>query len=418
MTVKKTEEEQKPRLGDRVKVKLTGQTDGQVFLPENVLEFNLFTGENLRALDIVITSMLKNEICEASISPHYVTDDLFNEHRDRIPRDRQLLYTVELIDWDNEFLSRRNDGGVMRRVLAKGAGYETPAVNSMVTVNLTGHFQTRDPATGDLCLTKFDQRNGVCFRLSEGTETAVVRGLEFAIYKMKPNELNRVYVQRRYALHLDFGLEQLNGQLRAVGALAQVPEQFERLIYEVQLISFQLRKQIWQMEMDERFQLCDQERARGAEFFRQGKLSLSLKCYSEILQAIGPPDGNLQVPEHRQPARKELLITAYNNMALCYLKLRMPKEALKYVDWTLAIDADNLKAIYRKGLANYDRNDFQQAIEHFNRCLELDPNNRAARNQIALAQQQIERYQNKEKQIFSRLFDALAKDEQVQSMEF
>ena len=350
--------------------------------------------------------MSKGELCEASISPHYATDDPFNEERERIPRDQQLLYTIELLDWENEFLSRRADGGVIRSVLRKGDGYETPTVNSTVIVHLTGHFQTRDQTSGDVRLTQFDCRSGVRFRLGEGSELAVVRGLEFALYKMKPNETNRVYVQKRYALHLDFGLEQLNGQLRAAGCTVELPDHFERLVYEVQLVSFEPCQQIWQMTLDERFQLCEQERARGAEFFLQGKLGLSLKCYSEILQAIGPPDGNLQLPEERRPARNELLTSAYNNIALCYLKLRMPKEALKYADWTLAIDGDNLKAIYRKGLANYDRNDFQPAIEHFNRCLALDPNNRAARNQIALAQQQIERYESKEKKIFSRLFDS------------
>lgn len=408
-------------MGDRVKVKLIGKTEAdlRVFLAhdERPIEFGLFTGENLRALDIVLTSMLKGELCEASIAPGYLTGDLFNA--DQVPRGQQLLYTVELIDWENEFLSKRNDGGVMRQVLQKGTGYETPTVNSMVTINLVGYFQAANSAG----LTKFDERTGLRFRLGEGSELAVVRGLEFAIYKMKPNESNRVYVLRKYSLHLDYGLDQLNERLRAVNgdraaAAIELPVDYERLVYEVQLVAFEPARQVWQMTVEERFGLCERERVRGAEFFRQpNKLQLSLKCYSEILQAIGPPN-SLEMTDEQRLLRRELLTSAYNNIALCYLKLRMPKEALKYVERTLTIDANNLKAIYRKGLANFDRNDFVQAIELFNRCLELEPNNRAARNQIVLAQQQIERYENKEKQIFSRLFDALAKDKDVQTMDF
>ena len=419
MTVKKSEEELRPRIGDRVKVKLIGRTEADlaVFLAHEAkpIELNLFSGENLHALDIVIASMIKGELCEASIPPEHAVGDPFNEECERVPRDQQLLYTIELLDWESEFLSRKNDGGVMRKVLAKGVGYETPTLNSMVTINLTGHFQTRDPANR-ISLTKFDQRAGLRFRLGEGSEVAVVRGLEFAIYKMKPNETNRVYVLPGYVLHLDYGLQQFNDRLRAAGCTVQPPGDYERLIYEVQLVSFEPQKQVWEMTAEERFAVCERERARGGEFFKQNNLQLSLKCYSQILQAIGPPN-SLELTDEQRSLRAELLTSAYNNIALCYLKLRMPREALKYADWTLAIDANNLKAIYRKGLANYDRNEFKQAIEHFNRCLALDPTNRAARNQIALAQQQIERYENKEKQIFSRLFDVLAKDREVQTVD-
>lgn len=282
----------------------------------------------------------------------------------------------------------------------------------MVTINLIGYYQTRDQ-NNCIILNKFDERTNFKFKLSEGSEVGLVRGAEFAIYKMKINEKNRVYVLKKYSTHFDYDLNQLNAKLNC-----KLPDNYEKLIYEIELKSFEIKKQIWQLSIKERFKLCETEKRRGAEFFKQNKLHLSLKCYSEILQAIGPPKSQLDLTQEEEKSKTEFMINSYNNMTLCFLKLKMPKEALKYADWALVIDANNLKALYRKGLANYDRNDFKQAIELFNRCIELDPNNKAARNQINLCQQQIEKYANKEKQIFSKLFEALANDKEVQSMDF
>lgn len=61
--------------------------------------------------------MIQKELCEAIISSDYVVDDLFNEDQLKIPRNQQLIYTIELLDWENEYLSRKNDGGVLRTYL-------------------------------------------------------------------------------------------------------------------------------------------------------------------------------------------------------------------------------------------------------------------------------------------------------------
>lgn len=401
----------RPKIGDRVKVKLIAKTanDEKVFLNcDQPIEYNLFTGENIRGLDLVISTMIRSELCEASIAPEYVVEDLFNE--DQIPKGERLLYTVELLDWENEYLTRKNDGGVIRKLLKKGIGYEVPAINSMVTVNLVGYYQTSDER-----IHKFDERQNLKFRLSEGCESGVVRGLEYALYKMKVMEKNRVYILRKYSFGQDCKLEHLAEHLTSAD-LGQLSDH-RRLVYEVELVSFETRKLICAMSIGERFDLCETEKIRGADYFKQDKFHLSLKCYSDILKAIGPPDTLPDLSDKQKSMKTEFVTASYNNMSLCYLKLKMPKEALKYADWCLQLDPTNLKALYRKGLANYDRNDFKQSIELFNRCLELDPDNKAAKNQINLAERQIKKYENKEKQVFSNLFQVLANDREIQAME-
>lgn len=349
--------------------------------------------------------MIKREVCEAIVPAEYVDEDEFNEFKSETPRNQDLKYLVELLDWDNEFLTKKNDGGVIRKMLKKGIGYETPVHNSNVRVHLVGYYQV---ASKDK-LIKFDERKNLRFRLSEGADVAVVKGLELVCHKMKVNEKNRVYILNEYGFnHGDCKLDRFKS---LNGFDSKLPDHY-RLVYEIELVSFEIKKQIHELSLKERFELSNAEKERATEFFKQSKFNLALKCYSDILKAIGPPETNLsmELKDDDKAKRNELLVTNYNNMALCYLKLGMPKEAYKYVEWALEIEPNNIKAIYRKGLSFYDRNEFNQAIEQFNRCLELDPNNKPAKNQIQLAQKQLQKYANKEKQIFSNLFQVLAKD--------
>lgn len=52
--------------------------------------------------------------------------------------------------------------------------------------------------------------------------------------------------------------------------------------------------------------------------------------------------------------------------------------------------------------------DYPEAIEDFNKVLELDPNNKAAKNQVLVANAKIREVREREKKIYAGMFQKFA----------
>lgn len=80
----------------------------------------------------------------------------------------------------------------------------------------------------------------------------------------------------------------------------------------------------------------------------------------------------------------------------------------------LTLDKDNVKALYRRGQSILEMGEIDNALVDFQRVLELEPTNKAALNQVTLCKKKISDYNNKQKQVYSKMFDRFAAvDKQV-----
>ena len=50
----------------------------------------------------------------------------------KIPANATLVFEVELFDWTGEDLSEAKDGGIVRRVIEEGKGFDKPSEDSSV----------------------------------------------------------------------------------------------------------------------------------------------------------------------------------------------------------------------------------------------------------------------------------------------
>lgn len=112
--------------------------------------------------------------------------------------------------------------------------------------------------------------------------------------------------------------------------------------------------------------------------------------------------------------RKALLLSSNLNLALCYLKLNEPFEARNAATSVLEIDSNNEKALFRRGQAYLAIGEPQLAADDFKTLLSVEPNNSAAKVQLALCNKTLKEQLQKEKQIYANMFDKFAKmDTQV-----
>ncbi|XP_048879360.1 mitochondrial import receptor subunit TOM34 [Brienomyrus brachyistius] len=71
-------------------------------------------------------------------------------------------------------------------------------------------------------------------------------------------------------------------------------------------------------------------------------------------------------------------VTTYTNRALCYLSLKLYKEAVRDCVDALRLDPNNVKALYRRAQAHKELKDYKACVEDLNTLLKIEPKNTAA----------------------------------------
>ena len=69
---------------------------------------------------------------------------------------------------------------------------------------------------------------------------------------------------------------------------------------------------------------------------------------------------------------KEIILPAYSNLSLCYLKLKNWGLVISMADQVLQSDANNVKNLYRRGIARKERKMYHEAVEDFEKVAHLD----------------------------------------------
>lgn len=74
----------------------------------------------------------------------------------------------------------------------------------------------------------------------------------------------------------------------------------------------------------------------------------------------------------------------------------------------MRLDPKNVKALYRRGQAHLTLGETEKALADFEVVHEIEPDNKAAINQIAICKQKIKQYQNEEKARYKNMFSRFA----------
>lgn len=111
------------------------------------------------------------------------------------------------------------------------------------------------------------------------------------------------------------------------------------------------------------------------------------------------------------------------NKALCHQKLNDFDEVRHSCDEVLKVDPKSVKALYRRGQANFSLGEIDKALADFEKCREIEPENKAALNQITICKQKLKEYRDQEKARYKNMFAKFAeidgaKDRELLNTEF
>uniref|UniRef100_A0A2R8Z9Y0 peptidylprolyl isomerase n=2 Tax=Pan paniscus TaxID=9597 RepID=A0A2R8Z9Y0_PANPA len=376
-----------PMIGDRVFVHYTGWLlDGTKFDSsldrKDKFSFDLGKGEVIKAWDIAIATMKVGEVCHITCKPEYAYGSAGSPPK--IPPNATLVFEVELFEFKGEDLTEEEDGGIIRRIQTRGEGYAKPNEGAIVEVALEGHYKDQ----------LFDQRE-LCFEIGEGENLDLPYGLERAIQRMEKGEHSIVYLKPSYAFG-SVGKEKF-----------QIPPNAE-LKYELHLKSFEKAKESWEMNSEEKLEQSTIVKERGTVYFKEGKYKQALLQYKKIVSWL---EYESSFSNEEAQKAQALRLASHLNLAMCHLKLQAFSAAIESCNKALELDSNNEKGLFRRGEAHLAVNDFELARADFQKVLQLYPNNKAAKTQLAVCQQRIRRQLAREKKLYANMFERLAEEE-------
>ena len=138
----------------------------------------------------------------------------------------------------------------------------------------------------------------------------------------------------------------------------------------------------------------------GNTSFKAAKTEEALTSYGEAIAALN----KLSKDDQKHDEIVSLLTSLNGNMCMCYVKLGDFPKAVTSATLVLASDANNVKALYRRGCAHNKLQAFDEAKKDLTRVLTLDSSNIAAKKEILSVEKGLKEAKAKERAAFGGMF--------------
>ena len=159
--------------------------------------------------------------------------------------------------------------------------------------------------------------------------------------------------------------------------------------YRIKLISFENSTEFWKLTEDAKMIHAVHHKQHGNELFNQGNVKSAASCYSRALKyLITITSIEITVDISGKSVNiKELKKQCLLNLSICHLRLKSYKYAVETATKVLALDSNNGKALYRRGVARVELGDIDEAWLDLTKAKEYEPNSKAINDQLTIVQE-------------------------------
>lgn len=367
----------KPKEGDEVKLSLKAMSkDGSVIEEKQGIDYVIGSeslGQLQKTVDKALTEMKKGGEAKLTCTKDYAYADKPDGALIELKLEELYEFT------DASFLK---DKSLMKKQVVEGEGYDKPKDASKVTLKVDSAVDgAGQPLAGFTAKTlEFVSGNG-----------DVSDAIECVSVEMKKGERAIVTCCPPPASIPEVGLS-------AVGA--------DKVVLTMSLEDFEKGKDTWTMSEEEKLEFGSGRKDVGSNLFRQGRIHLALQRYKKVIDLFSYIDNYKE--ENKQKA-KDLKRTCELNSAACQLKLQQFPEAKASCDTVLKEDSQNLKALLRRGQAQYRLKNFMDSIADLKRVIEMEPSSKEARALLKDAQAGQKEEDKRSKGLFAKMCGALGK---------
>lgn len=264
------------------------------------------------------------------------------------------------------------DGGLLKKILEEGSG-DIPKNGDEIEAHYTGTLED-----GSVFDSSRDRGKTFKFVLGNGS---VIKGWEKGFATMRKGEKAILRCRSDYA----YG-KRAQGKIPADATLN----------FDVELLNFgPKKKEKWELSDAERLADATKLKDSGNKLFQEKKFKEALSAYQEGVELV---DGSSN-------AELEAVYVALKlNCAQACISAADYASAVVHANEAIKKDPNNVKALYRRGLARNHLGLSEEALEDLNLALEKDPENKAVKTEIAKAKKAIADAKKKTKAAFGNFF--------------
>lgn len=182
--------------------------------------------------------------------------------------------------------------------------------------------------------------------------------------------------------------------------------EFITIKFEITLIKCERHKPIWEWNAEEKYKIALRYKERGVKLFKDSRITDAFYKFSKACKFLITlePIADLELDKQLESNINNLRLALYNNMAMCHLSQKNYKHTITLCTKILYKDKNNVKALYRRGVAYGNMNNNEKAIVDIKEVLTLEPNNNAAKEQFNIynirLQESIQRSNNMVRKMF------------------
>jgi len=376
-----------PTAGSKVTVHYTGTlaSDGSKFDSsrdrDEPFEFEIGEGKVIKGWDEGVATMRVGERALLTCQPDFAYGP--EGSPPNIPKMATLIFDVELLSFKENEEDVTDDGGVMKKVIRKGEGYQRPNDTGKCVVKYTG-------SANDNIFTTHNAEEEVALNIDEDLKMPL--GLSCALQSMDKGEIASFKVKASYG----YGPQGNN----TLG----IPPNTD-LVYVIELISFENEKDTFDMDVKEKIASIIKRKDKGNSFYKMKQYSQSIKFYEQAVDIEFKEEEKKNLTEEEKKEIDNLQVACHSNTALCKLKGKKYTEAIESCNKSLAIQEDHVKSLFRRGQAHLYNGDDSAALKDLKEAKKLKPDDQAIKKLLKTVQKRIRKQKKKEKKLYAGLFE-------------
>ncbi|XP_053672061.1 peptidyl-prolyl cis-trans isomerase D [Anopheles nili] len=157
--------------------------------------------------------------------------------------------------------------------------------------------------------------------------------------------------------------------------------------------------------IDEMLQHLNPIRNAGNRYFKAGDFIRANRRYKKAERYFNffSNQVNRQKP-HGWSLMENFQLLNWLNQAIVYVRIKDYRNAVYACNAALAIDPDNAKALYRRGIAQNELRNYEQAQVDLARALQRKPDDPLIRSEYDLARKNMHEFRQQQLQVFSKMF--------------
>ncbi|PRD34031.1 UNVERIFIED_CONTAM: Peptidyl-prolyl cis-trans isomerase FKBP65 [Trichonephila clavipes] len=160
---------------------------------------------------------------------------------------------------------------------------------------------------------------------------------------------------------------------------------------QFQLLSYTREPEIWEMSVTEKWRRATYHKQRGLELYSRGAYQYAFRRFGLTLKYVISLEHDIPSGQEEGMDIKGLKLSCYLNVAACQMRHHNYESVVINSSKALSMQSNNAKALYRRGAAYVQLQEYEKAKEDLTAAQQLEPKNQAVSKQLQLLKSKVQK---------------------------